>query len=175
MHSIVSLELDDDCILPDIFNEDGLFFRELIHLTHIRITLFRFKHSICLLNQLGSQLCSLAILCPNLKQLAITIYRTIRDYETLVLALQRLSNVEYLTLLLAIDCEEIRPHHFIDGFDLEDDIISYMPHLRQFHFHIRSILKDASHAELDTIRQSFVKQQQSIDFPIDYFDNNYGQ
>ena len=106
----------------------------------------------------------------------MTIYRNISWYEECILPLlQRLSNIEHLTLLLAVGVEEDGPDHFIDGLDLERDIISYMPNLHQFHFHIRSILKDASHIELDTIRQSFFKQQQSIDCALDYFNNQYGQ
>jgi hypothetical protein len=107
----------------------------------------------------------------------MTIYHSINDYENyFVPLLQRLSNVEYLTLLLAIGFEGIKLNHFIDGFDLEKDIISHMPHLRQFNFHIRSIIKNASHINIDTIRQSFMKQQQqSVDCAIDYFNNNYGQ
>ncbi|CAF3704826.1 unnamed protein product [Rotaria socialis] len=185
----------DDCILTNIFNDDDLFFPESIHLTHIRITLFKFEHCICLLNQLGSQLCSFAvnvmfvsasdagifskiksISCPNLKRLTMISFRSIIDYENLFLpVLQRLSNVEYLILLLAIEFKRNTPKHFIDGFDLDKDIISYMPHLCQFHFHIRSILPNASHVEIDTIRQTFMKQQQPVDCAIDYFNNNHGQ
>ncbi|CAF3562076.1 unnamed protein product [Rotaria socialis] len=193
--SIVSFELEDDCILTNIFNDDDLFFPESIHLTHIRITLFKFEHCICLLNQLGSQLCSFvvnvmfvsasdagifskikSISCPNLKRLTMISFRSIIDYENLFLpVLQRLSNVEYLILLLAIEFKRNTPKHFIDGFDLDKDIISYMPHLCQFHFHIRSILPNASHVEIDTIRQTFMKQQQPVDCAIDYFNNNHGQ
>jgi hypothetical protein len=61
MRSIVSFELDDDCILLNIFNDNSLFLRESIHLSHIRITLFQFDHWICLLNRLGSHLCSLTV------------------------------------------------------------------------------------------------------------------
>ncbi len=61
MPSIVSFELHDDCILTNIFNDDGLFFPESINLTHIRIILFQFEHCICLLNQFGSQLCSFVV------------------------------------------------------------------------------------------------------------------
>jgi hypothetical protein len=51
-----------------------------------------------------------------------------------------------------------------------------MPHLRQFNCHIRSIIKNTSHINIDTICQSFMKhQQQSVDCAIDYFNNNYGQ
>jgi hypothetical protein len=113
-----------------------------------------------------------------LKLLTITIYRTIADYENIFLpVLQCLSNVEYLTLFLAVGYDGIRLNHFIDGYDLEKDIISYMPHLRQFHFHIRSILRNASYTEIDTIRQSFLKYQhkQSVDCAVDYFNDNYSQ
>ncbi|CAF3926477.1 unnamed protein product [Rotaria sp. Silwood1] len=50
-----------------------------------------------------------------------------------------------------------------------------MPHLRQFHFHIRSIVAYASHIDIDTIRQSFVHQPQSVDCVLDYFNNRCGQ
>jgi len=51
-------------------------------------------------------------------------YRNIIDYETFFLpVLQRLSNVEYLILLLAIEFKRNTSKHFIDGFDLDKDII----------------------------------------------------
>jgi hypothetical protein len=104
------------------------------------------------------------------------IYRNIFEYEQCIIPfLQRLSSVEYLTLLLAIDVNKNGPNHFIDGLDLQRDIISYMPNLFQFDFHIRSILKNAFHIKLDKIRQSFIQYKQSIDFTIDYFNNQYGQ
>ncbi|CAF1060378.1 unnamed protein product [Rotaria sordida] len=149
---------------------------------------------ICLLKQLGQQLDSFivsivyvdgtklrlmfkisSILCPNLKHLSMTIYRNFDDYKKcFVPLLQRLSNVKFLTLLLAIGETGKTPNHFIDGYDLENDIIAYMPHLCQFNFHIRSILENAPHVELDTIRQSFFRQQ-SVNCAVDYFNNNYGQ
>ncbi|CAF4246636.1 unnamed protein product, partial [Rotaria sordida] len=74
-----------------------------------------------------------------------------------------------------IDVTRTRLDHFIGGFDLEKAIVSYMSLLRQFNFHIDSILKNPAHIEIDTIRQSFMKhQQQSVDFAVDYFNNNYG-
>jgi hypothetical protein len=66
-------------------------------------------------------------------------------------------------------------NHFIDGFLLERNILPYMPRLPQFNFHIRSILKNASHITIDQIRQSFLKQQQPFDCVLDHFKNNYGQ
>ncbi len=61
MRSIVSFELDDDCIFPTIIDANGLFFPQSIQLTHIRITLNEFDDCVYLLNQLGSQLCSFTI------------------------------------------------------------------------------------------------------------------
>jgi hypothetical protein len=98
--------------------------------------------------------------CPNLKQLTLTIYRNTHYYEQCIIPLlQRLSAVEHLTLLLTIGVKGMGPDHLIDGFDLQRDIVSYMPHLREFDFHIRSILRDAPYIESDTIRQSFIGQQ----------------
>ncbi|CAF3863221.1 unnamed protein product [Rotaria sordida] len=105
------------------------------------------------------------------------VYRNISNYkECIVPLLQRLSNVEYLTLLLAINGTRSRLDHFVDGFDLEKDIVSYMPYLHQFNFHIRTIFQNATHVEINTIRESFLKyQQESIGCTVDYFNNNYGQ
>ncbi len=61
MRSIVSFELEDDCVLPDLVISDRLFFPQSIQLTHIRITLNEFNDCVCLLSQLGSQLCSFTI------------------------------------------------------------------------------------------------------------------
>ncbi|CAF2512732.1 unnamed protein product [Rotaria sp. Silwood2] len=107
--------------------------------------------------------------------MTITIYRNFNNYEPCISLLQRLSNVEYLTLLLAIDKTGTTPNHFIDRLFLDTNIVPYMPRLRQFNFHIRSILKNASHIMTDQIHQSFVKQQQSSDCVFDHFKNNYGQ
>jgi hypothetical protein len=61
MRSIVSFELDDNFVLPNVLNDDGWFFPQSIQLTNIRITLYYAVHCIGLLNKLGSQLCSLAV------------------------------------------------------------------------------------------------------------------
>ncbi|CAF4061155.1 unnamed protein product [Rotaria sordida] len=178
IRSIVSFELDDECILPIVSNPD------------------EFDECVSLLSQLGSQLCSLtisivyvyvenvdiisqigSISCPHLKQLTMKIYQNIIHYEECIISLlQRFSNIEYLTLLLAIDGTTSRLNNFINGFDLEKDIVSYMPNLRQFNFHIRTIFENATHIEIDTIRQSFLKYQKgSVDCALDYFNNNYSQ
>ena len=107
--------------------------------------------------------------------MSLIIYRNFSNYKQCISLLQRLSNVEHLTLLLAVGKKENGPGHFIDGFALEKDILPYMPHLRQFSFHIRSIVRNARHITIDRIRQSFHKQQRSFDCVLDYFKNKYGQ
>ncbi|CAF3033751.1 unnamed protein product [Rotaria sp. Silwood2] len=102
-------------------------------------------------------------------------YRNFNNYEPCISLLQHLLNVEYLTLLLAIGVQGTTPNYFIDGFFLERNILPYMPRLRQFNYHIRSILKNASHITIDQIRQSFRKQQQPFGCVLDHFNNNYGQ
>jgi hypothetical protein len=106
----------------------------------------------------------------------MTIYRLITIYEQcFVPLLQRISKVEHLTLLLTVDLTKATFNHFLGGTHLEEHIVSYMPYLKQLNFHIRSILKDASHVDIDTIRQSFIKQQQPVECAVEYFNNNYGQ
>ncbi|CAF1411759.1 unnamed protein product [Rotaria sp. Silwood1] len=195
MSLITSFEFDPDCVISIPSSDEKLFFPQTVHLTHISITFHQFGDCVRLLNQIGTQLQSFVvsmmhvylseeldlsqislISCPHLKELKITIYRNIFEYEQCIIPfLQRLSSVEHLTLLLAIGENENGPNHFIGGLDLQRDIISYMPHLCQFDFHIRSILKDAAHIKLDKIRQSFFQYQQSIDCTIDYFNKRYGQ
>ncbi|CAF4407326.1 unnamed protein product [Rotaria sp. Silwood2] len=194
IRSIIFFEFDPDCGLSIRSGDEGLFFSQSPNITHINITLRQFDDCICLLNQLGSQLYSFTVTiihvrlskelnkqitlisCPNLKQLKMTMYRNITLYEQCIIPLlQRFTSIEHLTLLLAIGVNGIGPDHFIDGLDLERDIVLYMPHLRQFYFHIRSILQYSPHIELDTIRQSFFRQQQPIDCALDYFSNQYGQ
>jgi len=77
MRSILSFELDEDCILPRLDSDGDLFFPQSPHLTHIRITLREFDDCIRLLNQLGSQLQSFAVsfVFPCLRQNSNTISR----------------------------------------------------------------------------------------------------
>jgi len=75
MRSIISLELDKDCILPRLVSDDDLFFPQSPHLTHICVTLRRFDDCIHLLNQLGSQLQSFAV--------SLVITRLQRDSNTI--------------------------------------------------------------------------------------------
>ncbi|CAF4201137.1 unnamed protein product [Rotaria magnacalcarata] len=76
----------------------------------------------------------------------------------------------------AIDGTTSRLNNFVNGFDLKKDIVSHMPHLRQFNFHIRSIFENVTHVEIDAIRRSFLKYQLgSVDCAVNYFNNNYGR
>ena len=102
-------------------------------------------------------------------------YRNFNNYELCFSLLQRLSNVEYLTLLLAIDKDGTTLNHLIDGSVLETNIRPWMPRLHRFNYHIRSILKNASHITTKQVRQSFVKQQQAFDCVVDHFKNGYQQ
>ncbi|UJR11797.1 hypothetical protein I4U23_015977 [Adineta vaga] len=147
-----NFELDDDCILPKLLTSDELFFPESSHFIHLRITLWSFDDCVRLLKQLGSQLrCFVvnlvficlrerdtisqmsSICCPNMKKLTITNYRNTPQYEQCIVPLlKRLSTVEYLILFLAIGIGRYAPNHFIDGFDLDKYIISYLPNLHTF-------------------------------------------
>jgi hypothetical protein len=102
-------------------------------------------------------------------------YRNFNNYELCFSLLQRLSNVEYLTLLLAIGRDDATLNHLIDGSVLERNIFPWMPRLHRFNYHIRSVLKNASHITTKQVRQSFVKQQQSFDCVVDHFKNAYAQ
>jgi hypothetical protein len=106
----------------------------------------------------------------------LIIYRNIFFYEQCVLPLlQRLSSVEHLQLLLAIGHSPHNANRFIDGSHLQQEITSYMPHLRQFDFHIRSVRRDGAHVEPETIQKSFSQFQQPVDSTVDYFNNGYSQ
>ncbi|CAF2584827.1 unnamed protein product [Rotaria sp. Silwood2] len=194
MHSIQSFEFDENLILTIRFTNGELYFDQLSRVTHLCISLWGFHQCVHLLNQLGSQLHSFtvtiakvlknqlnlisqirSISCPRLKQMTMIMYHNFNNYEPCIFLLQCLSNVEYLKLLLAIGQDGITPNHFIDGSILERDILSYMPRLRQFNYHIRSILKNAFHIKIDQIRQSFLKQQEPFDCVLDHFKNKYGQ
>ena len=105
----------------------------------------------------------------------LKMYRNFDNYELCFSLLQCLSNVEYLTLLLAIGTDGTTPNHFIDGSVLESNILPWMPRLRLFNYHIRSILKNAPHITTEQVRRSFVRQQQSFDCVVDHFKNSYEQ
>ncbi|CAF4382236.1 unnamed protein product [Rotaria sp. Silwood2] len=196
MDSIAFSKYDNDCALSVPSIDKGSLFPRSSHLIRVRVTLRKFDDCLRLLNQLGSQLSSFpvrilhvckkdednilsqikSISCFKLKHLTMTIYRNILHYEQYIIPLlQHLSNIEHLILLLVIGLKNIGPDHFIDGSDLERDIVSHMPYLRQLDFHIHSIVRHAPYKELDTICQTFVKQEQSIGCTLDYLNNKYGQ
>jgi len=61
MYSIISFELDPDCVVSISPSDEGLFFSQSPNLNHISITLSQFHDCVHLLNQLGSQLYSFAV------------------------------------------------------------------------------------------------------------------
>jgi hypothetical protein len=105
----------------------------------------------------------------------MTLYRNFASYEQCILLLRRLSNVECLTLLFAIGVNGIEANHFIDGSVLERDIVLHMPRLSLFNFHIRSILKNASHVTIEQIRQRCRKSMSSFGCTLDRFKNKFSQ
>ena len=107
--------------------------------------------------------------------MTMTLYRNFAKYEQCILLVRRMSNVECLTLLFAIGVDGIEPNHFIDGSVLERDIVSHLPRLSQFNFHIRSILKNASHVTVEQIRQSCRKPMSSFGCTLDRFKNKFSQ
>jgi hypothetical protein len=68
MHSIISIELDDDCVFAVRPSEEGLFFPQSPHLTHVRLALYGFDHCVRLFNQLGGQLHSLSMTLLNVNR-----------------------------------------------------------------------------------------------------------
>ena len=104
------------------------------------------------------------------------IYRNIFFYEqSIPPLLQRLSSVEHLQLLLAVGPYPRDANRFIDGNDLQQQITSYMPHLRRFDFHIRSALRDAAHVEAETVQKSFSQFEQPVRCAVDSFTNRHSQ
>lgn len=76
------------------------------------------------------------------------IYRNIINYKLYIVPLlQCLTNIEYLTLLLAIN-------------GTTSLFYTYMSHLHQFNFHIFSILENPIHLGIDMLGQRFLKYQQ---------------
>jgi hypothetical protein len=61
MHSIISIELDDDCVFAVRLSQEGLFFPQSPHIIHVRVALYGFDDCVRLFNQLGRQLHSLSV------------------------------------------------------------------------------------------------------------------
>jgi hypothetical protein len=61
MHSVQSFELDDNCLLAGMLDENELHFGLATRLTHVRISLWDFSECVRLLNEIGPQLHSLTV------------------------------------------------------------------------------------------------------------------
>ena len=75
MHPVISLDLDGNFIFRTLPMEEGFDFCHYVHLTEVRIGLYRYEDFVCFLSQIGKQLqflfpfswkCSLLILMVNL-------------------------------------------------------------------------------------------------------------
>ncbi|CAF1178363.1 unnamed protein product [Rotaria sordida] len=78
---------------------------------------------------------------PNLRCFSLTCVLSTEFYDTIIIPLlHRMSNLEQLSLYLLHVCR----NRFINGNDLKQNIIDYLPQLNQFRFSIRStiLLKD---------------------------------
>jgi hypothetical protein len=73
-----------------------------------------------------------------MKEFSLTCLAISHAYaEVLLPTLQRMINLEKLSLLLVADCEG----SFIDGNHLKENVIRHMPRLEDFVFNIRSIMR----------------------------------
>ncbi|CAF1469192.1 unnamed protein product [Adineta ricciae] len=179
MRQVQSFELDDNCLLSGPITGEQLRIPEAVQLTHIRCQLQSLTVTIAMSNENRETLNNViqSISCPNLKHLTIKMYRNFKNFDVCLCLLERLSSVEQLTLILAIDETDTTPIHFVDQLFSEKNIYRCIPNLHQFHFHIRSIFKGASQTTVDQILQGFVKREhhQSFHCVIDHFNNSYGQ
>ncbi|UJR11549.1 hypothetical protein I4U23_015729 [Adineta vaga] len=175
MRQIQSFELDENCLLSRSITGDQFRIPEAIQLTHISISFWNFEQCFGLLVQLGSQLRSLTVTAAMVYENAGTFSTEIQSISLCLHLLERLSSVEYLTLILAIDETQRAPIAFLERLFSEKNIYRYMPNLQQFHFHIRSIFKNVSQTTIDQILRSFLKRQQLFHYVIDHFNNDYGQ
>ncbi|CAF3465394.1 unnamed protein product [Rotaria sp. Silwood1] len=74
---------------------------------------------------------------PSLRCFSLYYLSNIRFYDTIIIPLlHRMSNLEQLSLYLSVN----RNNGFVDGVDLQQNIINYLPRLNQFRFKIRSTI-----------------------------------
>lgn len=85
MRTIVSLDLDENCVFRTFPMEDGLDFSQYIHPTELRIGLHRFEGFVRLLSQIGKQLKSLFV---TLRHVSRTEHSPIPDIQSVSYSLQ---------------------------------------------------------------------------------------
>lgn len=85
MRTIVSLDLDENCVFRTFPMEDGLDFSPYVHLTELRIGLHRFEDFLRLLSQIGKQLQSLSVTLGNVSR---TEYSPIPDLQSVSYSLK---------------------------------------------------------------------------------------
>lgn len=69
MCTTVSLDLNENCVFRIFPMEEGLDFSQYVHLTELRIGLYRFDDFVRLLNQIGKQLISLSVTIGHISHL----------------------------------------------------------------------------------------------------------
>lgn len=108
----------------------------------------------------------------NLKNFSLICNNETDVYDEVVIPfLQRMSNLEKLTLCLVIECQE----RFIDGDNLKKNIVNYMPKLNDFLFNIRSIISLDNQMLLlsnDDIQRTLTNlTNHQVNSCVDYFSN----
>ncbi|CAF1236180.1 unnamed protein product [Rotaria sordida] len=74
---------------------------------------------------------------PNLRCFSLSCHSDVNFYDTVLIPLlYRMSNLEQLSLYLSC----VHHNRFINGNDLKENIIDYLPQLNQFQFNIRSTM-----------------------------------
>ncbi|CAF3315032.1 unnamed protein product [Rotaria socialis] len=114
---------------------------------------------------------------PNLKHVSLTCESLICAYdEVIVPHLQRMINLEKLALYFVADYDDL----FIDGNNLQKNIISHMPRLNQFIFNIRSMINYENlnyFPSNEDIHRTFINfKDNQVTSCVDYFPKSkYGQ
>jgi hypothetical protein len=83
MHSVQSFELDDNCLLAGILDEDQLYFGLATRLTRVRISLSNFSECVYLLNQIGSQLRSFTVTIGSVSDHERKVTREMRSVSSI--------------------------------------------------------------------------------------------
>ncbi|CAF1348775.1 unnamed protein product [Rotaria sordida] len=115
---------------------------------------------------------------PNLRCFSLYCFSEIRFYDNIIIPLlHRMSNLEELALYLSsVVCDK----KFIDGNNLKQNIIDYMPELNQFRFSIHSTILLKDQIDLpsnEDIKHSFkdFSNNKIISCVNYFFEAKYGQ
>ncbi|CAF1127106.1 unnamed protein product [Adineta steineri] len=112
---------------------------------------------------------------PKLKQFSLMSYRRTACYDNLIIPLlRRMINLEELLLFLSIITEE----NYIDGIQLYDSILIYMPQLNKFSFSIDTCIAvhniEFALSSNEDIQRSFIRKEYgSVYSQVEIFPREY--